>query len=243
MRFHSLSALAIVFLLSFSPVASATIYEFDCQVTSTCPSSDGAGKMIASVFTFDDVTRDFRWTATFDTDLTETPDGVWFVINHGPEPEDSDKGLSIFYGDGASGRVSAYVYDNHLKKNSWQTAENFLETYPSSISFAPLGGDLVALDVALNVATVNDAFPSDPNWQGLFYQDSIGFWAAALSDTDMRFDSEGRITHFSYDKRSSYDRDGRLALRTEREIPEPATWLLLACGLAAITSTSRRRDP
>ena len=95
------------------------------------------------------------------------------------------------------------MYDNVLKKRSWQTEGNFLETYPSAISFTPLGGDLVELDVAFNVASVNNAFPTDPDWRGLFYQDSIGFWAASVSDTDMRFDNDGRITRFRYDERTS----------------------------------------
>lgn len=85
------------------------------------------------------------------------------------------------------------------------------------------------------MSTVNHAFPG--NWQGLFYQDTIGFWAAALSQTEMDFDGMGRLTSFTHGPRTSYDRSDRNAQR----VPEPATWLLLAGGLATIGFFRSRR--
>lgn len=149
MRRNLLSLLLLtLFFLATASTVSATVFEFSCHVARTCPTSDGAGQMFESTFTFNDVTLDFGWTATFNTDGTETPDGVWFVINHGPQPRVGGEGLAIFYRDGGSGRVAAYVYDNVLRKRSWENDANFLETYPGAISFTPLGGDLVSLDIA-----------------------------------------------------------------------------------------------
>lgn len=243
MRFQVLSALLIaLFTVVFVSAASATVFEFDCRVARTCPTSDGAGQMVASVFSLDDNTLDFSWTATFDIDGTETPNGVWFTINHGPEPRRDGEGIAIFYGDGDTGRVSAYVYDNDRRKMSWEDESGFLDTYENAISFTPLGGSLVGLDIAFNVADVNNAFPTDPSWQGLFYEDTIGFWAAALSDTDMRFDNDGRLTFFGHDERTSYDRSNRLTVRIETEpMPEPATLFLLCGGLVGIGVLRKRR--
>jgi hypothetical protein len=123
--------------------------------------------MTDSVFSFDDESLDFSWSATFDTTGERIPDGVWFAINNGPQPRADGEGLAIFYGDGATGRVSAYVYDNTKRKKSWEIASNFLETYPSSIAFTPLGGNLIGLEVALNAGGMNEAFPGDPDWRDL----------------------------------------------------------------------------
>ncbi len=71
-----------------------------------------------------------------------------------------------------------------------------------------------------------------------FFQNSIGFWAAVLGNTDMDFDGDGRLTKLRYDGRSSYDRSNRLTL--EIEMPEPTTLLLLAGGFLGL-GVSRRR--
>lgn len=88
--------------------------------------------------------------------------------------------------------------------------------------------------MALNVSTVNGALPSDPDWQGRWFEDTIGFWAAALGDTDMRFDSDGKLTRFDHDERTSYDRSDRLTVRFETEVPAPGTLTLLIGGLLGL---------
>lgn len=228
--------------------ALATVWKFDCVEAGTCPHSNGAGQMTSSTFLFDDQSLDFNWQATFEPTTLggPTPDGFWMVMGNGPEPIKPDPfttppysipGLAIIYGDGSSRTAYAYVYSADTGKNSWDDPGILIDTFANSLKFTDLGGGTVGLDFAINVASIN-SYSADSDWQGLFYQETIGFWVAALSGTTFEFEN-GEIFAFSYTGRTSYDRTDRTT--TEVSVPEPASVALLLAGVLLLRLARRRQ--
>lgn len=180
----------------------------------------------------------FTWTASFKSEDGHIPDGFWLVLDNGPEPEDlPDNSLAVICGDGLTHRASAYVFDTDKKKNSWQNSSGFIETYADTVFFTDTAQGN-ALTFEIDATSLNNAFGSP--WQGLSFDDKIGFWVHALSGTDVEFFSAGRIRSFSYDENSSYDRHDRYT-DSHNDVPEPTTMLLAACALLGIGWVGRHR--
>ena len=223
----------VVCLLFAGPV-QATVFAFDCPTG--CPVSDAAGKMVQSTFLYDDQSMDFAWNALFEPVMGNTPDGFWLVVNDGPEPQSTSDDLAILYGDGASGRVSAYVYDGANQQNSFEDPAIFIDSFENALAITIGSNGNATLALALDATSINE-FRTDPAWMGLMFGETVGVWAHPVSGTQMDFDAMGRVLDFTFEQNTSYDRDDRFS----RVVPEPGTAPLLALGLVALARRRYRR--
>jgi hypothetical protein len=189
--------------------AAAVVWSYRCPDMATCPVSDGAGTLVMSEIRFNVGHQDFTWNARFEPNGTGAlPTGLWAVVGKGPEPVGTTDEFAILYGDVATGRVSAYVYDKSEGDNSWQTPATFIRTFPGALTSHMVGGGL-EWQLIVNVAEIN-SFPGAPaNWLGLYFDSTVGFWLAGLKDADFTWDADGRITALTFTDRTSYDRAGR----------------------------------
>lgn len=189
--------------------AAATVWSYRCPDMATCPVSDGAGTLVLSEIRFNTNHLDFTWNARFEPNGTgDLPTGLWAVVGKGPEPIATADEFAILYGDVATGRVSAYVYDKSQGEDSWSTPGTFIRTFPNALTSSMVGGGL-EWHLVVNVADIN-AFPAAPaNWLGLYFDSTVGFWLAGLKGASFSFDGDGRITSLSFTDRTSYDRAGR----------------------------------
>jgi len=137
------SAVFMAMVLFIANQAWATSWVFQCPADASCPSTNGSGNMLASEVRFDDGTLDFSWSATYSPNSSGfTPDAFFIVVSNGPEPT-SNRQAAILYGDGANDFVTAYSYDLSLKRNSWQTAGNFIGRFSNPDLFTPSGGNVL----------------------------------------------------------------------------------------------------
>ena len=182
----SLVIAALVCFAAANP-SEATTFSFRCPPD--CPDRDGAGRFLESEFRFDDSSLDFSWTALFEQVDGRLPDGFWLVVSEGRARNQSEDGLAILYGDGATGRVSAYVYDRESKRDSFSDPALFIDTFPGALAFTDQTGGRRLLELTLNAGTIN-SFSSDPGWRGLAFDEDIGIWAHASVGTEIPFASD-----------------------------------------------------
>ena len=184
--------------------------------------------------TFDDVTDEFTFAATFSDKNGKTIDGGWVVISNGPNPKGKGEEFAIFYLDGENNRATGYAYNGQNKSNSWQTnADNYLGSWDMNYES---GNGTSSLSFSLDATDINARQDIDEDWKGVTFGEQVGIWFHAGNNTDISYDEEGKVTSF-YSEAAWYDSN---ALDTEA-VPEPTA--LLGLGLiGGAFAVSRRRQ-
>jgi hypothetical protein len=193
------------------------IYSFFCPSGigdggSSCPSCDELD-MVFSEIRYHVEPERFTWRSQYEPDSQgRLPDGLWILVSEGPDPHETTDEFAILYGDVATGRVTAYVYGKDDGENSWQT-QPFIASFPNGLTTSIVNGK-TELNLVID-ATIINSFPGPPNWQGVSFEATIGFWAAALCNTVFEYGPSGEILNLTSstgslnDCRCSYDRNDR----------------------------------
>ena len=164
------AALALALGLVWAPSAAALTFAFRCPPD--CSPREGAGRLLESEFIYDQDSLSFSWTARFAEVDGRLPDGFWMVVSEGRVRNRTEDGLPILYGDAATGRVSAYVYDRERGRDSFEDTAGFIETFANAFSATDEPNGDRTLRVSLNTAGLN-SFSQDPEWRGLAFDTSI----------------------------------------------------------------------
>ena len=114
--------------------------------------------------TYNSETGDLSWSSTFEAYNGNLPNGAWLVINNGPNPRNDDFENAIFYLDGASGRLTSYVYNDENNSDSWRQ-EEFLQGWDDVVEVVD-DGNKRTLSFNVNVSDINDRDDLGSNWLG-----------------------------------------------------------------------------
>ncbi|MGD1938231.1 MAG: PEP-CTERM sorting domain-containing protein [Cyanophyceae cyanobacterium] len=244
------AAIAGGLALSLAGQASATTFKFDWE------KADGGGSQGKSAVTgrnqhisvnhskgyyesvsttFDDITDEFTFSASFSDKNGKTIDGGWVVISDGPNPKGQGEEYAIFYLDGVNNTATGYAYNGQNRSNSWSTnSDNYLGTW--DMSYASGNGES-SLSFSLDAADINARTDIDPDWKGVAFAEQVGIWFHAGYDTSVSYNGDGEVTSFSSNA-AWFDTN---ALDTEA-VPEPTALLGLGLVGGAFAVSRRRKN-
>ncbi len=220
-----------IFGAVYSTSASATIYEFEDL---NANNGGFADRLDTVSSTYNDVTEQFTWDVTFNSDPTDV-DGFWLVVNNGPNPKSVDVNeLAIIYGDLDTGVASTYVYNGQNNANSILNPSILLQTDLFSVTS---NGFSLSIDASgINAYSGWDT-PDVGGINGIGFDDQIGIWFHVATGSSFGTNSNGDITSFQFGSQGWYDR----ANLSTVQVPAPASSLLMVLGLVGLLAGRNRR--
>jgi len=200
--------------------------------------SNSAGIWEAVSGTFDPSTRRLTWEVTFANQVTE---GMTFVINNGPMPDQISAVWAMLYLDGnnpANPILTVYSYNGRPDRSSWydgdpQTpgnqggdlvASSLLDSsWIHGLSITDAGGKRT-FRMDIDATPIINHVPMWPNvdgipWEGIGFDGGIGMWLGAYIDLFTSY-SAGRLTQWQYASPQGYFDTGHLKAEFECEPAE-----------------------
>ena len=240
MKLSSIIKGATVGLLLSSGSAFATVWEYEIN---NPPGNANAGDITNVSTSYNDITSDFSWEATFDPSPNANaylPTGFWLVVSDGENPKNDANEYAILYGDTLTNTLTAYVYSGQNNANSWNNPGEFIASYTGMLDVTDAGGqrtigfDMNALGI--NAFTPTTPAPDGNDWDGVAFGSQIGIWFHPFVHTlgQITYDEEGRITSFGTNATGWYDTAFR-----QTEIPTPLTLSLMLVGLVGLRRLKR----
>lgn len=231
--------LAVILAVGAAQTAEATIYAYS-DPTPTGENQAGTFESIAAQY--DDQLQLFSWTASFSEGQNgnilngNLPDGFWLVVSDGPNPKNDEDEYAILYGDGATNKVTSYVYDGNNNANSYQT-KPFIKAFENGLSVT-LANGIKTFSFSLNVSDINN-FLNTPDWDGAQFDDMIGIWfhPFVTSGNGPEYDDNWQLTSLPIETQGWYDRKDQ----DTSVVPEPATVVLFSTGLVGAAIRRRKR--
>jgi len=220
------AAMAFASAVTFSSVASATVFAVDYHDAGVWNAYDSQNE---------------AYGARFRSDLGN--DGFWLVVTDGDNPKGDGSSHAILYGDIENNRITAYTYDGENSSNSFQTG-TLLGTYENAFSDAGAhhryGYDQT--EFSLDVSGINNDLGAD--FDGVVLGEQSGIWFHQSAGSQFTYGADGSITDFIFDNATYLDRGNDLTRNlgiVDCSAGESVTNYLNSCGstqLASIGSPS-----
>ncbi len=185
----------------------------------------------------------FIWDFTIGEVDGELSDAFYLVVNDGPNPTVSNNELAIIYADVKTGSVSVYDYDGvSLYGSSYLNPNGHIASFENAVSYDDTA---TTRRVYLNIDTAPiNSLDRGPSWEGIAFNESLGFWFHPLLDSSISYDGSGKLTDFSgtlgwfdYNDQPTSVVGGEFE---GSEVPEPSTVALLLLGLTGLAIRKKR---
>lgn len=182
------AATVFVSVMTFSSVASATIFQRDYNNQGVWSSYDDQNDVYA---------------LRFRSDLGK--DGFYLVVTDGANPKGDEGRFAILYGDLESNRITAYTYEDGRRRESY-TEGTFLGTFENAFSDAGPhrrhGYEQTQFN--LDVSEINNALGGD--WKGVVQGEETGIWFHQTSGSDFTYGEDGTILDYQFTDQMFLDR-------------------------------------
>ena len=227
----SLIAFSLLVIPEMAFASGINLYEYSVSR----PSQGGSAGEVKSIDTSYSEDGQFSWSYKIAESRTygELSNGFFLVVNDGYTPKYDDT-AAILYGNFDTGDISVYSYDKDSGHESWQNSE-YVGTFSNALSVNETS-TMQMVSFSIDVSAINSLTTIGPDWAGVQFNDSLGFWFHPFIARTFQTDSDGEIIDLSFITQSWVDKSYLKTTRTE--VPEPSTLLLLlsAAGLAAFRS-------
>jgi MYXO-CTERM domain-containing protein len=243
---------------ALSGSAMATVYSWNFAAgqpqgpgLGTYGINNSGGTIASMTASFDNVSNQFSFAVQFSN---RTTNGFWLAVSPGPNPKGHSGELALIYFDASNQsapRATAYAYNGNNASNSYldgtsrpgtQTPDfigALINGVNSTLTFANTSGGGRRLSMSFDATFIQNHLPLDPidrarnEWTGLAFGQNLGIWFHAVDGLQTSYNSQGRLTNFSYTKEGWLDGEGFTT------VPTPGAAAALA--LAGLASARRRR--
>ncbi|MBL0926535.1 MAG: hypothetical protein IBJ11_02640 [Phycisphaerales bacterium] len=213
--------------------------------------SNAAGTFENITATYNTASQRFTWSSSFSG--ATLPNGIFVVVNDGPNPKGIAGQLAIFYVDasGATPRISAYGYNGANATTSWQDGNAALSgnqtpdrirgfnapSWINSLSVSTVAGvRTFSFDIqgsVINSFASQYASVNNP-WEGVQFFNKIGIWFHSFTGLSTAYDANGFLTQWNFSQEGYLDGTNFTA------VPTPGALALAAA--AGLLGLRRRRS-